>query len=78
MYKGIKEVKDADGKLINEVANKLKGGSTSVSLEKSQFKDIQVFKIWSLQAKRAVSRMVAWQCALFWKAQLVSLQSGSP
>lgn len=48
MYKGIKEVKDADGKLVNEVANKLKGGSTSVSLEKSQIKDIQVFKIWNL------------------------------
>lgn len=26
MYKGLKEVKDAAGKLTNEVADKLKGG----------------------------------------------------
>lgn len=38
MYKGLKEVKDADRKLTNEVANKLKGGSTSVSFEKNHSK----------------------------------------
>lgn len=79
MYKGLKEVKDAAGKLTNEVADKLKGGPVSVSFEKSHSKMYKFSKYGTCEPKELSARMVTWQCALFfWKVRLVSLQSGSP
>lgn len=79
MYKGLKEVKDAAGKLTNEVANKFKGGSTPVSFEKSHSKMYKFLKCGTCEPKELSARMVAWHCPLFfWKVRLVSLQSSFP
>lgn len=73
MFKGLKEVKDAAGKLTNEVADKLKGGP-----KKSHSKMYKFSKYGTCEPKELSARMVTWQCALFfWKVRLVSLQLGS-
>lgn len=79
MFKGLKEVKDAAGKLTNEVADKLKGGPVSVSFEKSHSKMYKFSKYGTCEPKELSARMVTWQCALFfWKVWLVSHSSRVP